>query len=114
MNANFAIGPVIHRPPSQPVTILESAEHSLDFLLAGIADGHLLGSPVHAIGEQHGATQAMIHEPLPGRGIELELQPPSTIPGFELIANDILQKLAGEPTLNLAANLVLFPASLRL
>src|ERR1700674_844925 len=94
MDTNFAIGPVVHQPPSQPVSILEAAKDSLDFLLAGIADGYLLGAPVHAIGEQHGATQTLIHESLPGSGIEIKLQPPPTITGFELITDQLLQELS--------------------
>src|SRR5207302_9826538 len=87
MDANLAIGPVIHRSPSQPVSILEAAKDALDFLLAGIAHGHLFSGPVHTIGEQHSATQTMIDEPLPGSGIEIKLQPPLTITRFDLIAN---------------------------
>ena len=87
MDANLAIGPVIHRAPSQPVAVLEAAKDSLDFLLAGIAHGYLLGAPVHAIGEEHGATQTMIDELLPGCGVELKLQPPPTIQILDLIAN---------------------------
>src|SRR5215831_18314146 len=79
MDANLAIGPVIHRPPSQPVAILEAAKDSLDFLLARIAHGDLLGSPVRPIGEQHRATQTMIDEPLPSRGVKFKLQPPPRI-----------------------------------
>jgi hypothetical protein len=33
--------------------------------LGGVAEGDLLGGPIHAIGKQHGATQTMIDEPLP-------------------------------------------------
>src|ERR1700730_16440395 len=87
MDANLAIGPVIHRSPSQPVSIFEAAKDSLDFLLAGIAHGHLLGGPINTMGEQHGAPQTMVNEPLPGSGIEIKLQPPLTITGFDLIAN---------------------------
>src|SRR5215469_10241409 len=93
MDADLAIGPVIHRPPSQPVSVFEAAEDSLDFLLARIAHGHLLGAPIQAIGEQHGAPQSMIDEPLPGSAIECQLQPPLTITGFDLIANEFFQKL---------------------
>jgi len=41
--------------------------------LRGVAQGHLLGSPVHPIGEQDGASQAVIEEPLPGGWIEIKL-----------------------------------------
>src|SRR6516225_96400 len=95
VDANLAVGPVIHRSPAQPVSIFEAAEDSLDFLLTGIAHGHLLGAPIHSIGEQHGAPQTMIDEPLPGRCIEFELQPPLTIPGFDLISDQLLQKWCG-------------------
>src|SRR5580704_8729188 len=51
MNADLAVGPVVHRSPAQPLSILESAEDSLDGLLAGVSCCHLLRCPVHAIGE---------------------------------------------------------------
>src|SRR4051794_52983 len=35
VDANLAIGPVIHRSPTQPVSVFETAKNSLDFLLAG-------------------------------------------------------------------------------
>src|SRR5664279_4658459 len=95
VDTNLAVGPVIHRPPAQPVSIFESAKDPLDFLLAGIAEGDLPGAPIQAIGEQHGAPQAMIHETLPGSGIEIKLQPPLTLPGFDLITDQLLQKLSG-------------------
>jgi hypothetical protein len=56
----------------------------------------------------------MIDEALPSRAIEVKLQPPLTLPGFDLIANYFLQKLAGEPALDLAVNLILLPAGLGL
>ena len=87
MDANLAIGPVIHGSPSQPVAVLEAAKDSLHFLLARIAHGHLLGGPVQAIGEQHGAAQAMIDKPLPCRSVEFKLQPPAAILGFDLIGD---------------------------
>ncbi len=73
VDANLAVGPVIHRSPAEPVSVFEAAKNFLDFLLPGIAEGYLLSGPIHAIGEQHGAAQAMIHEPLPGSGIEIKL-----------------------------------------
>src|SRR3954469_7914419 len=94
VDANLAIGPVIHRSPTQPVSVFETAKNSLDFLLAGIAEGYLLSGPTHAIGEQHGAPQAMIHEPRPGSGIEIKLQPPLSIMGFDLITNQLFQELS--------------------
>src|SRR5579863_10061968 len=112
VDANFAVGPVIHWSPAQPVSIFEPAKDLLDFLLAGIADGYLLGTPIHAIGEQHGASQAMIDEPLPGSSIEIKLQPPPAILGFDLITDQFLQELSGQPTLDFAANLVFLPAGL--
>jgi hypothetical protein len=93
MDAN-AIGPVTHRPPAQPVSIFKWAKNPLDFLLAAIADGNLLGGgPIHAIGEQHGATQAVIHEPLPGSDIKIKLQPPLTLMGFNLITDPTPPKI---------------------
>src|SRR6516225_11456279 len=69
MDANLAIGPVIHRSPSQPVAVLEPAKDSLDFLLAGIAHSDLLCGPIHPVGKQDRATQTMIDKPLPGRRV---------------------------------------------
>jgi hypothetical protein len=73
----------------------------------------LLGAPIHSIGEQYSATEAVIDEPLPGSGIKIKLQPPLTIMGFDLITDQLFQELSGEPTLDLAANLVFFPARAR-
>ena len=49
----------------------------------------------YSIGEQHGATQAVVDESLPGSGIEIKLQPPLTIMGFDLITDQLLQELSG-------------------
>jgi len=88
VDANLAVGPVIHRSPAQPVAVLEAAKDSLDFLLPGIAHSDWLCAPIHPVGEQHRATQTMIDEPLPGSSVEFKLQPPVTIIlGFDLIAN---------------------------
>src|SRR5215471_10886604 len=95
VDANFAVGPVIHRSPAQPVSLFEAAENPLDGLLAGIAQSHLLGAPIHPVGKQYRAPQAMLDEPLPGRGIEFELQPPVTLAGFDLIPDQLLQKRGG-------------------
>jgi len=51
MDANLAIGPVIHRSPSQPVAVLQAAKDSLDFLLAGMAhSGFMVSSKGGAAG----------------------------------------------------------------
>jgi Beta-lactamase len=80
----------------QAIAMLNDFEHAVSTTLEHSAvpehrrssfAGHLLGSPVHAISEEHGAAQAMIDEPLPGSGIELELQPPSSVAGFDLLAS---------------------------
>src|SRR2546421_12485025 len=94
MDANLAIGPVIHRSPSQPVSILEAAKDALDFLLSGIAHGHLFSGPVHTIGEQHSATRTMIDERLPGIAIEIKWQRPLTITSSQPIAEYVLQHSA--------------------
>jgi hypothetical protein len=51
MDADLAVGPVMHGPPAQPLSILESAEDFLDGLLAGVSRRYLFRRPVHAIGE---------------------------------------------------------------
>jgi hypothetical protein len=55
MDANLAVGPVMHRSPSEPLSVFQAAEDALDLLLAGITDHHLFRRPVHAVGEQHGS-----------------------------------------------------------
>ena len=49
MHANLAIRPVMHPSPAQPLSILESAEDSLDGLLTGVSRSYLFRRPVHAI-----------------------------------------------------------------
>ena len=93
MDANLAIGPVIHGSPAQPVSILQSPKDSLDILLTGVAQGHLLGGPIHTVGEQHRAAQTVLDESLPGDGIKVKLEPPLTLVRFELIANQLLEEL---------------------
>ena len=46
VNANLAIGPVVHRAPTEPVAIFESAEDLLDPLLAGIGGNDLFSRPI--------------------------------------------------------------------
>jgi hypothetical protein len=84
-------GPVIHRIPTRPLSILESAERAFDVLLTGITGDHLLGTPVHAVGQQHGAPQALIEQLRQGGRIEVELQMPMpmSVALFQLIANQL-------------------------
>jgi hypothetical protein len=58
-------------------------------LLTGITGDHLLGAPVHAVGQQHGAPQALIEQVRQGGRIEVELQMPMSVALFQLIANQL-------------------------
>ena len=59
MHADLAVGPVIHRSPGQPLTVLESAKHALDLLLTRVTGDYLLSAPVQTVGEQHGAAEPL-------------------------------------------------------
>jgi hypothetical protein len=72
VDANLAVGPVIHWSPVQPVAIFEAAQDLVDFWLSGIAAGDLLGAAIHSIGEQYSATEAVIDEPLRSPAKEAE------------------------------------------
>jgi hypothetical protein len=61
--------------------------------LRGVAEGHLLGAPVHPIGQQNGASQAMVHKPLPGGRGEVKLQFPPALLELDLLADQFLQVL---------------------
>src|SRR5882757_6009072 len=114
MDADFAIRPVVHGPPAEPLSILESAEDSLDGLLAGVSSRYLFRRPVHAIGEQNRAAETMRQQALPGSTIEVEWELPTAVALLEVVVDYIRQKLAREPALYLAANLLLIPARFRL
>jgi hypothetical protein len=79
MDADLAIRPVVHRSPSEPLSILESAEDSLDGLLAGVSGRYLFRRPVHAIGEQNRAAEAMRQQALPSNGVEVKLEMPTAV-----------------------------------
>lgn len=64
-------------------------------LLGGAAQCHLLSGPVQAIGEHDGASQAMIHQPLPGSRIKIELESPAAVVACDLAADQFFQVLAG-------------------
>src|SRR5437016_5918542 len=53
MDADLAVGPVMQRSPTQPLSVFQAAEDALDLLLAGITGHHLFRRPVQAVGEQH-------------------------------------------------------------
>src|SRR5205807_1092278 len=93
VDANLAIRPVIHWPPAQPVSIFGAAKDPR-FLAGRNSRGRLARQSIHAIGEEDGASEAMIHEPLPGSSIEIKLQAPLPITGFDLITDQLLQKLS--------------------
>jgi hypothetical protein len=102
--ANLAIGPVIYGIPAQPLAIFQAAEYALDGLLTAIAGHDLFCAPIHAAGQQHGAPQTLIEQLRKSRGIEVKLQAPATVLLFEFG-----HKRSGQPTPNLALNLLLFP-----
>jgi hypothetical protein len=74
MDATLAIGPVISSVPSPASLIFQSTKEPFDFLLTGVAQS-LLGSPIHAVGEQNRTAQTAIHESLLCRSAKIELQP---------------------------------------
>jgi hypothetical protein len=93
VNTNLAIGPVMHRFATQPVSRFGSAEHALDNrLLPRVARHPLFGAPVHAVGKQNGPTQALIQQRGKSCGIEVKLQVPAAGMFFELIANQFGQE----------------------
>jgi hypothetical protein len=113
IDADLAVGPVMHGPPAQPLSVLESAEDSSDGLLTGISRRYLFRRPVHAIGEQNRAAEAMCQQALPGSDVEVELEMPVTLALLQFVVDYVGQELAGEPALYLAANLLLIPAGFR-
>jgi hypothetical protein len=62
-------GLLVHGTPIQPAAIFQSEEDALDLLLARVCGDDLFGGPVQAVGEQHGAPQALSEEMLKGRRI---------------------------------------------
>src|ERR1017187_10315283 len=67
VDADLPISPVVHGSPAEPLSILESAEDSLDGLLAGVSGRYLFRRPVHATGEQNRAAETMRQQALPGQ-----------------------------------------------
>src|SRR5438132_741359 len=55
MDADLAVGPVMHWSPTEPLSVFQAAEDALDLLLAVITGYNLFRRPVHAVGEQHRA-----------------------------------------------------------
>src|ERR1700730_1626810 len=87
MDADLLIGPVIHRSPSQPVPILESAKDLLDMLLTGVGSDELLCSPIEAVGYQDGSPQSLRYQSFQRLVVEVELQMPAAIPLLQLVAD---------------------------
>src|SRR5439155_6178314 len=73
MDADLAVGPVMHRSPTQPLSVFQAAEDALDLLLAGITGHHLFRRPVQAVGEQHGSAQTTTEQALKRGLIEIKL-----------------------------------------
>ena len=93
MDANLAIGPVIHRSPSQPVAILESSKNLLDVLLTGIGGDHLLCRPIEAVGDQYGSPQSLRHQSFQGLVVEVELQMPAAVALLQRVADEFTHEL---------------------
>jgi hypothetical protein len=49
MDANLAAGPLMHRSPSEPLSVSQTAEDALDLLLAGVAGHESLGSLIRKV-----------------------------------------------------------------
>src|SRR5438445_13793641 len=109
MDADLAVGPVMQRFPSQPLSVFQAAEDTLDLLLASITGHHLFRRPVQAAGEQHGAAYTTTEEALKRGLIEIKLELPLAVARFQLIANYVPQELPGQPPLNLAPDALLGP-----
>jgi hypothetical protein len=73
-DADLLIGPVIHRPPSLPITLLESAKDQLDMPLTGVGGDQLFCRPIEAVGLQHGSPQSLRHQSFQSPVVEAELQ----------------------------------------
>jgi hypothetical protein len=108
MDADLAVGPMMPRSPSEPLSVFQAAEDALDLLLAGITGHNLFRCPVHAVGEQHG-NQAPAELRADKTAHFLFAQPRSRayfvwvgwVVGFaELLAIAIVNFLAGVATLS--------------
>ena len=51
MDADLGISPMMHGSPPKPFSVFETTKDFFNLLLAGVSCGHLLGAPVHAVGE---------------------------------------------------------------
>jgi len=97
MDADFAVDPMMHRTPVQPIAILQSAEDALNLLLAGITGNHLIGSLIHAIGEQRGAAETFRPQ-LRERGVvHIECQTPATLALFQFVVKDLARRKRAPP-----------------
>src|SRR5271156_2889968 len=104
MNADLAVGPMMHRTPVQPIAILQSAEDALNLLLAGVAGHYLFGRPIHTIGEQRGAAETFRPRLREGGMVHIECQMPVTLALLQFVVKDLAYEWVGQPAIDLVAN----------
>src|SRR5271156_51842 len=104
MDADLTVGPMMHRTPVQPITILQSAEDTLNLLLAGVTGHHLFGSPIHAVGEQRGAAEAFRPQLCERGMVHIECQTPVTLALFQFVVKDLAYEWVRQPTIDLVPN----------
>ncbi len=59
VHADLAVGPVVQRPPAQPLPALQTPEDALHVLLPVVGHGHLGGCPVQPVRHQRGPAEAL-------------------------------------------------------
>ena len=79
MHPDLAVGPVVQRPPAQPVPAVEAAEHALHVLLAVVGRGHFGRAPVQPVGYQRGPPEALGQQPVQRLRVDRELQVPTAV-----------------------------------
>src|ERR1019366_9606897 len=104
MDADLAVGPMMHRSPAQPVAVLQAAEHSFNALLTGVSGDDLFGRPVAAIGQEYGSSQAVRQQLLECLVVEVELQLPAAVAQLEIVAHYLAEEVCREPAGDLVAD----------
>jgi hypothetical protein len=72
--------------------------------LAIVAGYHLLGRPVHPVGQPHGPAQPAGEQFLIGPAVKVELQAPGPVPLLQLVANQPGQVRRRQPAGDLVAD----------
>src|SRR5207244_8173122 len=96
VDADLAVGPVMHRSPTEPLSVFQAAEDALHLLLAGITGHHLFRGPVQAVGEQHRAAYTTTEQALNSGLIEIKLETPWVVERCQLIVNYVMVELSGQ------------------